>query len=714
MPAPKKLLREIEGWRRTLATEIEAQNRLSPQELHHAVNGIIDGLVFLRLYEKMGVGNGAPLLTLTKGTDTFSRYLNHVKCVEDRHGCELFVPDAPLRKCEAAIRRILRQLCRPSSASHLELTPAALGQIYERFLDDGPGADSAPNGIGVRRAGGVYYTPQPAIEAIVKHALGPALSGRSPRTARSLKILDPACGGGAFLLGALDFLFDWYLGWYRTHAPDAWARRRNPPLYKEGDEWRLTARERARIALAHIHGVDLDGGAVRVARRALTVKVLEGAAGDIVALDWSQNIKRGNALIGTDFYASPDERRTNLDAAARERVGAFDWQSEFAPIFSAGGFDVIIGNPPYANHSSRDSQSAKYRRSGQALELECFELCRDYCAEKYVHCSQGHLDSYKWFVARALELTKRGGHLGFIVPNTWITQSKYADLKGFICAQAGDLTVIDLGQGIFSVVVPTCLLIARKGKGDLKRYADLKDERDKWAALENARFEPLRRDGSRAGHALARKFIATWPDAYKMKSWVTLREGLHIKRERLSSTPGEAALPIIDSKNMGRYAFSWQPELFYANPPGPGAFKASSGDRLVVRKTGDSLVAALTPTARSFVLQSLYQSTRFATGVAPEYVLGLLNSKFLTFLYQRSTFGQKGRVMAQMRKGHLDQLPVPRLNLARAAHRARHDQLVELVKARLRGDTGCEEEINALVYELYELSEEEIAWVEGE
>ncbi|RYG69633.1 hypothetical protein EON80_09435 [bacterium] len=165
---------------------------------------------------------------------------------------------------------------------------------------------------------------------------------------------------------------------------------------------------------------------------------------------------------------------------------------------------------------------------------------------------------------------------------------------------------------------------------------------------------------------------------------------------------------------MGRYSFDWQPQLFFANAPGPGAFRATAGPRLIVRKTGDSLVATLTPETESFVLQSLYQSKAVAKGVAPEFILGLLNSKFLTFLYQRSEFGQKGRVLAQMRKGHLDQLPVPRLKLSKAFDRERHDVLVELVRGRLKGGHELELQIDTLVYGLYGLNEEEIALIEGE
>ncbi|RYG70152.1 hypothetical protein EON80_08470, partial [bacterium] len=578
MPNPKPLLREIEGWRRFLVRELASC--LEGEELSSTVGGIIDGVVFLRLAELQGIEWKTSLETLLQGPDAYGRLLQLLQQVEKRCGC---APAGPLQAFPGAdevVHSILRRVFRPHSPFDRELKPVVLGQLYERFL----GVELIPGkrktDSAARRVGGVYYTPQPVIENIVQQTLGPALMGKSPRDRRKLRIVDPSCGGGAFLLGALDFLFVWSLEWYIGHDPEGWASRKNPPLYKDGPIWRLTLKERARLARDHIYGVDLDPGAIAVAKRALTLKVLEGAGLQRLPLNWSGNLKRGNALVEPDFYDGAEERNASLSSEQRDVVGAFDWAAEFG----AGGFDVVIGNPPYANHSSRDSQRAKYERGGQAAQLECFDLCREYCVQRYSHCSAGHHDSYKWFVARALELTKRGGYLGFIIPNTWLNQSKYADLKRCICDAVGDLTVIDLGGGVFPVVVPTCLLIARKGRGRTKRYADLKHERDKWSALAAAPFEPMARDGSRAGHALARKFIVEWPASYKMKAWVTLREGLHIQRVQLASEPLAGSLPVIDSKNMGRYSFDWQPQLFFANAPGPGAFRATAGPRLIVRK----------------------------------------------------------------------------------------------------------------------------------
>lgn len=712
MPAPKPLLREIKGWRCTLAEHIVAGKGLAGDEVHRAVNDIVNAIVYLRLIEAGNVETGPRLAPLTQGSNSYSRLLELVRSVKNQGSYELLEIPAEDLVSDALLKSILRRLYRPGSPFEANLTPAILGQIYESSLDEGPVSNHRSGGANKRRTAGAYYTPPAITEYLVRHTVGPALAGRSPRSARTSKILDPSCGGGAFLLAALDFLFNWSLNWYLTHDPEMWARRKSPPLYKEKGEWRLTSQERARIALVHIHGVDLDAGAVAVARRALTLKVFEGAPGDIFPIDWSANIKRGNALVGPDFSAFAAQQSSDFNNVRLEEVAAFDWRSEFPQVCSEGGFDIVLGNPPYANHSSRDSQGAKYQRSGQMPELETFQLCRDYCAWKYPRCSVGHQDSYKWFVARAIELTKEGGRLAFILPNTWLTQPKYADLKRAINEIAGDLTIIDLGEGVFPVVVPTCLLWARKGKGQVKRFADLKNNREKWSALEAPQFESLRRDGSRVGHPLVQKFISDWPTRYKLKGWVTLREGLHIQRERLRSGFDEGALPIIDSKNMGRYTFNWQPRICYANPQGSRGFRTTQGKRIVLRKTGDSLVATLTPEDESFVLQSLYQSKGIKPWVAPEYLLGLLNSKFLTFLYQHSEFGQKGRVLAQMRKGNLDQLPVPRLRLSNPEHRARHDELVELVKRRLQGEVVVETPIDALVYELYGLTREEIALVE--
>ncbi len=104
----------------------------------------------------------------------------------------------------------------------------------------------------------------------------------------------------------------------------------------------------------NLYGVDIDAQAVEVTKLSLLLKVLEGEARELRQMDFHRalpdlgdNIKCGNSLIGSDFYAQAD--LPAFDEDARYKINAFDWQHEFKLIMDAGGFDAVIGNPPYLN-----------------------------------------------------------------------------------------------------------------------------------------------------------------------------------------------------------------------------------------------------------------------------------------------------------------------------------------------------------------------------
>ena len=79
----------------------------------------------------------------------------------------------------------------------------------------------------VRKAGGVYYTPKYIVDYIVENTIGELLKDKSPKQVEKIKILDPACGSGSFLIGAYQYLLDWHLNWYITHDPNKWAKGKN-------------------------------------------------------------------------------------------------------------------------------------------------------------------------------------------------------------------------------------------------------------------------------------------------------------------------------------------------------------------------------------------------------------------------------------------------------------------------------------------------------
>jgi type I restriction-modification system DNA methylase subunit len=210
------------------------------------------------------------------------------------------------------------------------LPPEILGQVYEQFLGEvirliGHKAivEEKP---AVKKAGGVYYTPSYIVQHIVDGTLGKILAEKTPvqisaadrqqKDAVPLRIIDPACGSGSFLMHVYQKLLDWYRERYVADGPEKYTRGAEPKLYQSDKrEWRLTIAERRRILLTHIYGVDVDAQAVEVTKLSLLLKVLEGESGDALARqmdifhlralpDLGENIRCGNSLIGIDFFTS--------------------------------------------------------------------------------------------------------------------------------------------------------------------------------------------------------------------------------------------------------------------------------------------------------------------------------------------------------------------------------------------------------------------------
>ena len=197
------------------------------------------------------------------------------------------------------LKNILRQLYYPESPYEFSVLPAdILGQIYERFLGkvirlSGRRAiiEEKPE---IKKAGGVYYTPTYILRYIVDNTVGSLLRRKSPlqisgrdkrtRDGEPMRILDPACGSGSFLIAAYQFLLDWYRDQYIDDGVAKHSKGKSPRLYQAGKkEWRLSIAERRRILLAHIYGVDVDPQAVEITKLSLLLKVLEGESSDAIA-----------------------------------------------------------------------------------------------------------------------------------------------------------------------------------------------------------------------------------------------------------------------------------------------------------------------------------------------------------------------------------------------------------------------------------------------
>jgi type I restriction-modification system DNA methylase subunit len=323
----------------------------------------------------------------------------------------------------------------------------------------------------VRKAGGVYYTPAYIVDYIVERTVGRLLTNRSPAQAAKLRILDPACGSGSFLIGAYQRLLDWHRDQYVAEDPEKHARGRSPRLYRgSAGEWRLTTAERKRILLNNIYGVDIDPQAVEVSKLSLLLKVLEGESKETVnnqlrlfherALpDLGRNIKCGNSLIGRDFY----ERRQKelFDEETAYRINAFDWSDirrGFGGIMKAGGFDAVIGNPPYLSIQTMN---------------EVAPSSVGYYNDHYDVAGKGNYDVYVVFVERGLSLLQPDGLVGFILPSKFFATDYGEPLRELLSSRGALAQIVDFrhGQVFVGATTYTCLLFLSSARRDSFQYS---------------------------------------------------------------------------------------------------------------------------------------------------------------------------------------------------------------------------------------------------
>jgi predicted type IV restriction endonuclease len=476
-------LLEIERWRDLLARNIALRNPgLSQRQLNFAVQLTIDRIIFLRICEDRRLEDYAGLMALQNGNEVYKRLFTLFYRADDRYNSGLFhfqkekgrssqVDDLTphLTIDDKVLKDIFKNLYYPDSPYEFSVLPAEiLGHVYEQFLGKVIRLTSGHQAKveykpEVRKAGGVYYTPTYIVDYIVRQTVGKLVEGKKPGPRSPLskiRILDPACGSGSFLLGAYQFLLNWHLQAY-AQDPVKWTRSRDPRIYQvSGGEYKLTISERKRILLDHIFGVDIDSQAVEVTKLSLLLKVLEGEDQHSVARqlklfqkreralpDLGNNIKCGNSLIGPDFFHGRQMILT--DDEETYRINAFDWLAEFPEIMAQGGFDAVIGNPPYIRIQTLKEWAPK--------EVEFYK-------RHYQAAARGNYDIYVLFVEKGLDLLNRKGSLGFILPHKFFNAQYGEALRGLIAQDQSLSRVVHFGdQQVFAgATTYTCLLFLDK------------------------------------------------------------------------------------------------------------------------------------------------------------------------------------------------------------------------------------------------------------
>jgi hypothetical protein len=277
-----------------------------------------------------------------------------------------------------------------------------------------------------RKRDGVYYTPENIVNYLVEQTLGPwfadakaacgypdegaptvaAVAAYMKRLER-IRIVDPACGSGAFLISAFRRLLA-----ERMEAARDMEKARGGVTGAIGEAPLI-----AEILRENIYGVDINPASVEIAKLALW---LHSARASTPLSSLERTIRIGNSLVGEDFWAGRQRR-----AADEERVRSFDWRAAFPEIWPGGhegGFDIVLGNPPYVklqNLMKVDPDVVAYLSGLRGTDT-------------YASTQTGNFDLYLPFIEKGVRLLGPGGRMAFIAPSLWPVNEYGKGLRGFV------------------------------------------------------------------------------------------------------------------------------------------------------------------------------------------------------------------------------------------------------------------------------------------
>jgi adenine-specific DNA-methyltransferase len=535
-----------------------------------------------------------------------------------------------------------------------------------------------------RKAFGVYYTPEYIVRVIVANTLGRLCAKIPLNRVEKIRILDPACGAGAFLLGA----YRWLLKWHGSGS---------------NGERPLTAVQRLRILRNSIYGVDIDAAAVEVARQSLVSEALkeEGPIHTSRAgiAQFTSNIRHGNALLGADFG------RLGVQFGAPP----FEWHTEFPDVMHAGGFDVVLGNPPY---------------SAALSEAE-----RDHLTKAF---SAGTTDTAALLMLQAYRLTRPGGWNGFIVPKPFAYASSWRSLRTLFLNDLRELTDagkvwqdVKLEQVIYTLQKarprPRYVSFQRRGENFTRIASIPKDDCETFdfylngiGRAELAVARKLRGAGAFLGDFTTNVRGATLQGRLQRHGELRAIGG---KQVRLFHLRGQKAF-VADSARLPSQATVKPRSILVQN------IVAHISHPVAHIQIIGCIVSA--DEARRLAILDTVNQLSNHSHLSSHYLLALLSSRLLNWYIYHFIFARAIRTL------HFDgpvsrRIPIPDLNLSRRGERICHARLVALAKslARLsqagRAEEPCLKEriaklrrqIDQEVHALYRLTSQEIVVVNG-
>jgi len=749
LPVEKSLLDQLLRWRKELFNQIYQHNSDRGLELYQVdelIQQFINRLIFIRSTEDRGIEENRLRAALHRWRESEHKgeLVESMRAIFHEfatlYDSDLFPVldtwDSIFVESDTIEKIIEGSYERPTRLAGYDfaaIDPDVLGAVYEQYLGyvaqeakkrateqarlqgfEAPAFELEARRI-KRKQQGIYYTPKFVVDYIVKETVGRFIKEHSYNDIFNIKILDPACGSGSFLIRAYDELLYYH------------ARQQG----KSPAE--LDHSERRTILLGNIFGVDLDRQAAEITRLSLLLRSL--AKREILP-SLADNIREGNSLIsGTE-----EELKKYFGGNWRDRK-PFNWEQRFPDIMKDGGFDVVIGNPPYG------------------AEFDASD--KDYIYSNF-QTTEYQLDSYLLFIERAVTLLKDKGFLGFIVPNPWLTNIKVTKLRRYILNNCKIQEIIHYPVKVFGQsVVDTVVVITQKeqnhrershNKVKIKLYEKYPEPelvhtipQSQWVKtgifnifVDASSLKLLRRIEQDTVNLRVVCDVVVGIKPYQVGKGQPKQTREIVESRRFDAThkKDDTYRRYIRGSDINRYCTQWDPShwisygQWLAEPRKSENF--DSKEKIIIRQTGDSLIATLDQ-EQFLCLNNTHTINLKNTRYDLRYILALINSHLMNCYYQ-SLNPEKGEALAEVKATNVKQLPIRRIDFDNPKDKKIHDDLVALVDkmlelnkqlAPIRNTPSSERdelvseieradaEIDQKVYELYGLTEEERQVIES-
>lgn len=568
-----------------------------------------------------------------------------------------------------------------------------LGNAYEQYLGHVLRRSNEVVKSTQRKEQGIFYTPKFIVDYIVKNTVGVIVNIGNYDDIKKVKVIDISCGSGSFLIRAFDEIYNYYLIINKTTQKTL------------TDDYSLKIK--TEILMNNLYGIDLDSNAIEIAQLNLMLKAAEKRQ--------RLPILRNNIIVGNSIVNS--EKFINLKP--------IKWESKFAEVSSIGGFDVVIGNPPYVQLSMKEDVDTDLK---------------NYLIQEY-GSSMGRLNTFGFFIVKSINMVKNGGRVGLIIPNTILTQEYYQQLRIFILTTCSIEKIVHFNQMQFKDAVVENVILILKKESDAKQR-----ERNNIEVVSFENDYKIKSDGfvkqSEFSKSFKNSFLINYVDSKlltlkkkienkstKLGELCDINQAIALKCDRASNLStervNESYKPVLDGRNINRYQTNWNGEYLKYDINTIHSCKTEdiflSNEKIFFRRVDDDLIATIDRDHYYALNTLIVINKKKNVDIDLRYVLALFNSKLFSIYYKLYLKSTK-KIFSEIQARQVAELPI-RFASEKEVERVVHlvDQIMDINNNNkiITNDhykitesvQQINDELDCIIFKIYNLSLEEINYL---